>query len=99
MRVLKNEASTTHLMVGGAPAGISIPPVEEGCRTTRTSINIMTIHGNISTAPRGMDIFELPFSRIRRRKKANLDEGRYFSCDGSSNGGGLATDGIRFTRF
>lgn len=94
-----NDARPTHLMVGGAPAGISIPPVEEGWRTTRIRINIMTIHGNKSTAPRGMDIFELPFSRIRRRKKANLGEDRNLSCDGSSKGGGLATDGIRFTRF
>lgn len=86
-------------MVGGAPAGINMPPVEEGCRTIRIRIRMMTIHGNRSTAPSGIDIFEFPFKRIRRRKKANLDDIRSFSCEGSFNGGGFAVDGIRFTSF
>ena len=91
----------TDLIVGGAPAGINIPPVEDGCLTIRTSINIMTIHGNKSTAPSGMEILEFPFSLIRRRKKANLVEVLYlFEVESSSgNGGGDGTEGIRFTRF
>ena len=76
-----------------------MPPVEESCRITSTRINIMTIHGNKSTAPRGTDIFEFPFRRIRRLKKANLEVVLCFSRLGSSKGGGLGTDGIRLMRF
>ncbi len=89
----------TYLIEGGAPAGISILPVDEGCRTTRTSIKIITIHGNRSTAPRGIDIFELPFRRIRRRKNANLGVIRSLWRDTSSIEGRLGEDGIRFTKF
>ena len=88
-----------HLIVGGAPAGMSMPPVEESWRMTRTRINIMTIHGNKSTAPRGTDILEFPFRRIRRLKKANLEDDLCVPPDGSSKGGGLGTEGIRLTRF
>lgn len=59
----------------------------------------MTIQGNKSTAPRGTDILEFPFRRIRRLKKANLEEVLCFSRVGSSKGGGLGTDGIRLMRF
>ena len=62
-------------MAGGAPAGMKIVPGEEGCTTMSINIRIITIHGNRSTKPKGIDIFELPFSRIRRLKKADL-EGR-----------------------
>ena len=89
----------THLIVGGAPAGRSIPPVEEGCRTIKIRINTMTTQGNRSTAPRGIDIFEFPFKRMRRRKNDNLDEMRVLSRGGSSRGGGLGMDGIRLTSF
>lgn len=96
---LMDASTTTHLMVGGAPAGISMPPVDESCRITSTRINMMTIQGNKSTAPRGTDILEFPFRRIRRLKKANLEEVLCFSRVGSSKGGGLGTVGIRLMRF
>ena len=92
-------ADVTYLIDGGAPAGISILPVDEGCRTTRTSIKIITIQGNRSTAPRGIDIFELPFKRIRRRKKANLGVIRSLWRETSSREGRLGEEGIRLTRF
>ena len=95
----KPSAGVIHLIDGGAPAGISILPVDEGCRTTRTSIRIITIQGNRSTAPRGMETFELPFKRIRRRKKANLGVIRSVWRDTSSREGRLGEEGIRFTRF
>jgi len=62
-------------MAGGAPAGMKIVPGEEGCTTMSINISIITIHGNRSTKPKGIDIFELPFSRIRRLKNADR-EGR-----------------------
>lgn len=37
-------------------------------------ISMMTIHGNKSTKPIGMEIFELPFSRMRLLKNAALEE-------------------------
>lgn len=88
-----------YLIDGGAPAGIRMPPVDDGCRTTSTSMSIITMHGKRSTAPRGMDIFELPFSRIRRRKKANLGDRRSVSPDKSLSEGRFGDDGIRFKIF
>ena len=41
-------------------------------------ISIITIKGNNNTTPRGIDIFEFPFNRILRRKKANRGDIR--SC-------------------
>lgn len=38
-------------------------------------INITTMLGKSRTNPSGIDIVELPFSRIRRRKKDNLEDG------------------------
>ena len=65
----------------------------------------ITIHGNSSTAPSGIDTFELPFSRIRLRNNAN--RGVIFSrdFDKSLNEGKLSSegrfgdDGIRFAIF
>lgn len=88
-----------HLISGGAPAGINILPGEDGCRTMRTSINIITRRGNKSTAPSGIDIFELPFKRIRLLKKANLGKIRSFRRLISSKDGRLGDEGIRFAKF
>lgn len=76
-----------------------MPPVEEGCRTTSTSMSIITIQGKRSTAPSGIDIFELPFSRIRRRKKASLGDRRSVSPERSLREGRFGDDGIRFKIF
>ena len=80
-------------IIGGAPAGISIPPGVDGCRTTRTKINIITIQGNKSTAPSGMDIFEFPFKRIRRRKKASPGDIRSFCRERSPKEGSFSREG------
>ncbi len=68
----------TYLINGGAPAGISIFPGEAGCRTMRTSIEIITRRGNKSTAPNGIDIDELPFKRILLLKNDSLGRIRSF---------------------
>lgn len=65
----------------------------------RTSINIITISGNKSTAPNGIDIFELPFKRIRLLKKANLGKIRSFRRLISSKDGRIGEEGIRFANF
>lgn len=65
----------------------------------RTSINIITMSGNKSTAPNGIDIFELPFKRIRLLKKANLGKIRSFRRLISSKDGRLGEEGIRFANF
>lgn len=38
----------------------------------------ITVTGNSSTIPKGTDIDELPFSRMRRRRKANRGDSRVF---------------------
>lgn len=63
----------TYRIDGGVPAGTSMRPDEDGCRIMRTSINNTTMLGNKSTNPRGTEMDELPFKRIRRRKKDNLE--------------------------
>ena len=89
----------TYRIDGGAPAGIRILPGDDGCRTTRTRIKIITMHGKRRTAPRGMEIEELPFNRIRRLKNANLGDILSFCRDRSSGEGRLGEEGIRFRRF
>ena len=86
-------------MAGGAPAGIIILPGDEVCRTTRTSINITTIHGNNSTVPSGTENFELPLSRMRRLKKDNLGAPLSLSLPRSRSEGRFGVEGIRLTRF
>lgn len=86
-------------MAGGAPAGIRMRAGEEGCRITSTKIRMMTIHGKRRTAPRGMEMEELPFNRTRRRKKANLGESRCFCWERSFREGRLWDDGIRLTKL
>lgn len=61
-------------MGGGAPAGIRILPGEEGCRTKRIKISVITINGNKRTNPKGIEMPEFPLSLIRRRKKARRGE-------------------------
>ena len=88
-----------YLIKGGAPAGISILPGEDGCRTMRMRINIITMSGNKITTPRGIDIFEFPFNLIRLLKKANLGDSRSFCRAIFSRDGRLGEEGIRFTSF
>ena len=64
-----------------------------------TIINIMTIHGNNSTAPSGTEIFELPFNRMRLLKKDNLGTNRSFSSVKSAREGREGAEGSRLTRF
>lgn len=59
----------------------------------------MTIHGKRRTAPRGIEMEELPFNRIRRLRSANLGDIRSFCRDRSSRDGKVGEDGIRFRRF
>jgi hypothetical protein len=85
----------TYRMEGGVPAGIRIPPGDAGCRTNRRRIKTITRHGNSNTKPRGIEIDEFPFKRMRRRKKANRGEARPLSRDASSIGR-LGALGSRF---
>jgi len=89
----------SYLIDGGAPAGISILPGDEGCRRNKTRINIMTIHGNKRTSPKGIEMEELPFKRMRRRKKANRGESRSALRDTSSREGRLGEFGRCFASF
>jgi hypothetical protein len=68
-------------MDGGAPAGIRIRPGEEGWVTMRRTIRTITIHGNSSTNPNGIEIVEFLLSRIRRLKKANFGIVKPFSLE------------------
>lgn len=90
-------AKQTYLIDGGAPAGTRILPGEEGCRTTRTSINIKTMQGKKRTNPSGMEMRELCLRRIRRLKKA-IERGEIFSAllDRPSSVGMFCVEGIRF---
>lgn len=87
--------SKTNRMEGGVPAGIKIPPGDEGCRTKRSRMKTITRHGNSKTNPKGIEMDELPFKRMRRRKKAKGAELRPFSR-GSSSMGRLGALGSRF---
>ena len=86
-------------IAGGAPAGIMSPPGEEGCRTIRTTIRIMTRQGNNNTAPSGTEILELPFNRMRLLKKDNLGANRSFSLLRSSRDGRAGVEGMRLMRL
>lgn len=44
-----------------------------------STIKMITRHGNNSTNPRGIEIEELPFNLMRRRKKANRRPNTPFS--------------------
>jgi hypothetical protein len=76
----------THLIAGGAPAGIKIPTPDLGCRTNSTNINTTTIHGNSRTTPSGMEMLELPFNLNGLRKNANLEEALFFVLPSSIEG-------------
>ena len=93
--LLERTSETDYRIAGGAPAGISIRPVVFGCRTKRTSIKTITIHGKRSTTLSGIEMEELPFNLIRRRKKDNRGVIRSFS----TRVGRFGEEGIRFTRF
>lgn len=73
-------------MEGGVPAGIRMPPGDEGCRIKRSRMKTITRHGNSNTNPRGIEMEELPFKRMRRRKKAKRPAERPFSRGSSSIG-------------
>lgn len=72
-----------------------IPPGDAGCRTKRSKTKTITRQGKRSTNPSGIEIDELPFSRILRLKKANLETLRPFSRDESSRGR-LGEEGSHF---
>jgi len=76
----------TNRIEGGVPAGIRMPPGDEGCRTKRSRMKTITRQGNSKTNPRGIEMDELPFNRMRRRKKANRGEAWPFSRETSSKG-------------
>ena len=99
MLITQTHGLNEYRIVGGAPAGIIRLPGEEGCRTMSTIINVMTIHGNNSTAPSGTEIFELPFNRMRLLKKDDLGMKRSFSSVKSTSEGREGAEGSRFTRF
>jgi hypothetical protein len=94
--VRKKFKSNTNLIDGGAPAGMRIRPEEEGCRTKRRRIRTITRHGNNKTNPKGIEMDEFPFSRIRRLKNANLGRDRPFSREKSSIDGNAGAEGKRF---
>ncbi len=89
----------TYRIAGGAPAGIKMPPGVAGCRTMRTKMSTMTMHGKRRTAPRGTEMEELPFKRTRRRKKANRGEMRSFCWERSWREGRFGAEGMRLTIF
>ena len=89
----------THLINGGAPAGISIRPGDDGCRTKRISIRIITISGNNNTAPKGRDIFELPFNRMRFLEKAKPGSMCSLLKARSSSEGKSGGEGARLASF
>lgn len=88
------EALQTNLIAGGVPAGIKCLPGDAGWRTKRINIKTMTIHGNKRTSAKGIDMEELPFSRIRRRRKPKRDDDRSVLCDGSSRDGRTGASAI-----
>lgn len=63
----------TNLIEGGEPAGTSMPPEEDGCRTKISTIKMIITHGNNNTKPNGIEMDELPRNRIRLRRKAKRD--------------------------
>ena len=56
------------------------------------------MHGNSRTNPNGIEIEELPFNRMRRRKNDNPGSTWAFSSLNSSRDGGLGDEGIRLMR-
>ena len=66
-------AKVSHLIAGGAPAGMKMVPGDDGCIRTSIKIRIITMHGNKITKPNGMDILELPFNRMRLLKNAKRE--------------------------
>lgn len=59
-------------------------------------MRIITRHGNNKTNPKGIEMEEFPFSRIRRLKNANLGRDRPFSREKSSIDGSAGVEGKRF---
>ena len=84
-------------MAGGAPAGSSIDAGDDGWRTKRTRMRMMTMQGNRRTMPKGMEMDELPFIRIRCRKKAHFGEIRSLTYAKLGSDGAFETEGRRLT--
>jgi hypothetical protein len=84
-------------MDGGAPAGMRIPPEEDGCLTKISTIKTIITHGNNNTKPSGIEIDELPRSLILLRRKANRLASWPFSREVSSRGASAGADGRRLT--
>lgn len=86
-------------MDGGAPAGTSNFPGDEGCRTNITIMRIMTMVGKRTTRPSGIEMDELPLRRMRRRRKARRGESRSPLDSPSSRGATVRAVGMRFLRL
>lgn len=63
----------TYLIAGGAPAGISILPGEEGCLTNNTRMRTTTMHGKRITTPSGTEMLEFPLNLNGLRKNARRE--------------------------
>jgi hypothetical protein len=83
-------------MDGGAPAGMRMPPGEDGCLTKIRTIKIITTHGKSKTMPSGIEIEEFPRSRMRLRRKANRTDWP-FSRETSSKEASAGARGMRLT--
>ena len=90
--------TTAYRIAGGAPAGIIRLPGVELCFATRMMIRTITSNGNKRTAPKGTDIFELPFNLILRLRTEIAGTNRSFSPARSCNDGRLGEDGMRFVK-
>ena len=86
------ERGRNNLMAGGEPDGMSLRPGESGCRRRINMTNMSRVRGKSSRTPSGMVMVELPFKRMRRRRKANRTGNRWY-CEISSN---FLRDGIRW---
>lgn len=87
----------TYRMVGGAPAGIDNRPPFPVCLNTIMRIVINSMIGNRMITPIGIEMRELPRSRIRRLKKLHLGV-RYSACAATFSNcfGKAGVDGNRF---
>lgn len=83
-------------MDGGAPAGMRMPPGEDGCLTKIRTIKIITTHGKSKTMPSGIEMEEFPRSRMRLLRKANRTDWP-FSREASSNDASAGARGMRLT--
>lgn len=72
-RVGQTREDGTHLIAGGAPAGINILPGESGCLTKMIKMRMTTMRGKSITTPRGIEMAEFPLRRSGLRKNSRRD--------------------------